>query len=100
MTLFGQVLPADAAVYHGLAWAKDDGGQDELVDAAVDFACPSADAPRALVRTIKVSMRATATLAEHAHAAVTELTPQVASIATLEFQAKLAAMKARISSRD
>jgi enoyl-CoA hydratase len=44
-------------------------------------------------------MRVTASLADHAQAVDTELTPQVASIATPEFQARLAAMKARISSR-
>ncbi|MFI9007151.1 enoyl-CoA hydratase [Actinosynnema sp. NPDC053489] len=99
MTLFGQVLGADAAVAHGLAWSRVDGGHDELVAAAVEFARPSAEASRDLVRTIKASLRATAKLADHADAVDTELTPQVASIGTPEFQARLAAMKARISSR-
>ncbi|MFJ6670983.1 enoyl-CoA hydratase [Actinosynnema sp. NPDC091369] len=99
MTLFGQVLGADAAVSHGLAWSRVDGGQDELVAAAVEFARPSAEASRELVRTTKASMRTTATLDDHAQAVDTELVPQVASIATPEFQARLAEMKARISGR-
>ncbi|NUT52157.1 MAG: enoyl-CoA hydratase [Saccharothrix sp.] len=99
MTLFGQVLDADAAVSHGLAWARVEGGHDELVAAAAEFARPSAEAPRDLVRTIKASMRTTATLTDHAEAVDTELTPQVASIGTPAFQEKLAAMKARISGR-
>jgi enoyl-CoA hydratase len=44
-------------------------------------------------------MRTTANLADHAEAVDTELAPQVASISTPAFQARLAAMKARISSR-
>ncbi|MBY8850805.1 enoyl-CoA hydratase [Saccharothrix longispora] len=97
MTLFGQVLDADAAVARGLAWDRADGGHDELVASAVGLARASADAPRELVRTIKSSMRRTAVLDEHAQAVDTELTPQAASIGTPEFQARLAAMKARIS---
>ncbi|WP_158845054.1 enoyl-CoA hydratase [Saccharothrix deserti] len=100
MTLFGQVLGADAAVSHGLAWERVDGGHDELVASAIEFARPSAEASRELVRTTKASMRTTAKLADHAQAVDTELPPQVASIGTPEFQARLAAMKSRISSRD
>ncbi|MFD1148097.1 enoyl-CoA hydratase [Saccharothrix hoggarensis] len=100
MTLFGQVLDADAAVSHGLAWERVDGGHDELVASAVELARPSAEASRDLVRTIRASMRTTADLADHAQAVDAELRPQVASIGTPEFQAKLAAMKARISSRE
>ncbi|MEU4802206.1 enoyl-CoA hydratase [Actinosynnema sp. NPDC023587] len=99
MTLFGQVLDADAAVRLGLAWDRVDGGHDELVASAVELAGASAEGPRDLVRTIKSTMRTTATLDAHADAVDTELTPQVASIATPEFAAKLAAMKARISGR-
>ncbi|CCH35233.1 enoyl-CoA hydratase [Actinosynnema sp. NPDC047251] len=99
MTLFGQVLDADAAVRHGLAWDRVDGGHDELVASAVEFARASAEAPRDLVRTIKATMRTTAVLDAHADAVDTEVVPQVASIETPEFAARLAAMKARISGR-
>ncbi|MFI9813196.1 enoyl-CoA hydratase [Saccharothrix variisporea] len=97
MTLFGQVLDADAAVRHGVAWGKVDGGHEDLVAAAVALARPAAEAPRELVRTIKATMRRTAAMVEHSDAVDTEIVPQVASIETPEFAAKLAAMKARIS---
>lgn len=99
MTLFGQVLDADAAVRHGLAWDRVDGGHDELVASAVELAGASAEAPRDLVRTIKSTMRTTAALDVHADAVDVEITPQVASIASPEFAARLAAAKARISGR-
>lgn len=99
MTLFGQVLDGAAAVSAGVALARVDGGHDELVAAAVELARPSAEASRELVRTIKASMRTTATLTDHAEAVDVELAPQAASIATPEFQARLAAAKARISRR-
>ncbi|WP_433265959.1 enoyl-CoA hydratase [Actinosynnema sp. CS-041913] len=99
MTLFGQIPDADAAVRHGLAWERVDGGHDELVASAVELAKASAEAPRDLVRTIKATMRKTAVLDAHADAVDAEITPQVASIDTPEFAAKLAAMKARISGR-
>jgi enoyl-CoA hydratase len=44
-------------------------------------------------------MRVTDVLDDHAEAVETELAPQVASIDTPEFAARLAAMKARISGR-
>ncbi|MEV0676515.1 enoyl-CoA hydratase [Actinosynnema sp. NPDC050436] len=99
MTLFGQVLDADAAVRHGLAWDRVDGGHEELVASAVEFARACAEAPRELVRTIKSTMRTTAVLDAHADAVDVEIGPQSASIATPEFAARLAAAKARISGR-
>jgi enoyl-CoA hydratase len=42
-------------------------------------------------------MRATAFMDDHADAVDAELTPQVASIETPEFAARLAAMKAQVS---
>ncbi|MFT7836351.1 enoyl-CoA hydratase [Saccharothrix sp. BKS2] len=99
MTLFGQVLDADAAVARGLAWQRVEGGHDELVAAAAELARPAADAPRDLVRTTKASMRATADLADHGRAVDVELAPQAASIGTPEFQAGLAAAKGRISGK-
>lgn len=97
MTLFGQVLDADTAVRTGLAWSRTEGGHDELLAAATDLARASAAAPRDLVLAIKRTMRATAVMDEHADAVTAELVPQVASIDTPEFAAKLAAMKAKIS---
>lgn len=95
MTLFGQILDAEQAVAHGLAYAR---AEDPLA-AAKELAKHSADAPGQLVRTIKATMRATDAMHDHAEAVETELRPQVASIDTPEFAARLAAMKARISGR-
>jgi enoyl-CoA hydratase len=95
MTLFGQILDADQALSTGLAYAK---AEDPLA-VAKELARAAAEAPAELVRTIKATMRATDAMHDHAEAVETELRPQVASIDTPEFAARLAAMKARISGR-
>jgi len=95
MTLFGQILDADQAVAQGLAYAR---AEDPLA-VAKELARASAEAPGELVRTIKATMRLTDVLDDHAEAVKIELTPQVTSIDTPEFAARLAAMKARISGR-
>ncbi|MFJ5992980.1 enoyl-CoA hydratase [Lentzea sp. NPDC092896] len=95
MTLFGQILDADQALEKGLVHAK---AEDPLA-VAKELARASAEAPGELVRTIKATMRLTDVLDDHAEAVETELTPQVTSIDTPEFAARLAAMKARISGR-
>jgi enoyl-CoA hydratase len=91
MTLFGEILDADAAVRSGLAWKQ----VDEPVRAAVDFAAPAAAAPRDLVKATKRSMRATARQ-EHAAAIETELIAQVKSMKAPEFAQRLAALKAKV----
>lgn len=95
MTLLGQILDADQAVAHGLAYDK----AEDPVAKAHELARAAAEAPAELVRTIKATMRATDAMHDHAEAVETELRPQVASIDTPEFAARLAAMKARISGR-
>ncbi|SDN75447.1 enoyl-CoA hydratase [Lentzea jiangxiensis] len=95
MTLFGQILDADEAVRVGLAHSR---AEDPLA-AAREMARAAADAPAGLVRTIKATMRLTDAMQDHGHAVETELRPQVTSIDTPEFAARLAAMKARISGR-
>ena len=95
MTLLGQVLDADEAVRTGLAFTR---AEDPLA-VAKDLAKASAEAPAELVRTIKATMRVTDAMHDHDEAVETELRPQVASIDTPEFAARLAAMKARISGR-
>jgi enoyl-CoA hydratase len=95
MTLLGQSLDADEAVRTGLAYTS---AEDPLA-VAKELARAAAEAPAALVRTIKATMRVTDVLDDHAEAVETELRPQVASIDTPEFAARLAAMKARISGR-
>ncbi len=93
MTLFGQVLDADAAVAHGLALGK----ADDVVGAAVELAQPAVKAPRELVMTTKKTLRATAATQRHDDAIETELVAQVASMETPAFAELLAAMRARIS---
>lgn len=93
MTLFGQVLDADAAVAKGLALAK----ADDVVSAAVELAQAAVKAPRELVLATKRSLRATATFDRHEDAVETELVAQLASMETPAFAELLAAMRARIS---
>ena len=95
MTLLGQILDADEAVRLGLAYVK---AEDPLA-VAEELAKAAAEAPAELVRTIKATMRLTDAMHDHSEAVETELRPQVASIDTPEFAARLSAMKARISGR-
>ncbi|ANZ37534.1 enoyl-CoA hydratase [Lentzea guizhouensis] len=95
MTLLGQILDADEAVRTGLAFTR---AEDPLA-VAKELAGAPAGAPAELVRTIKATMRMTDAMHDHEEAVETELRPQVASIDTPEFAARLAAMKARISGR-
>lgn len=92
MTLFGQVLDADAAVRTGLAYGR----ADDVVAAAVELAQPAVKAPRDLVVTTRRTMRTTAT-GGHDDAIEKELVAQVASMETPAFAELLAAMRARIS---
>jgi enoyl-CoA hydratase len=100
MCLFGEILGADDAVRTGLAWRKINGDHAALVDAAVALAQPCAAARRELVRDIKASMRATASMDDHADAVERELVPQVASMDSPEFAARLSALKDRISGQN
>lgn len=97
MTLFGEILDAPAACEAGLALRLVEGAHEDLVDAAVALASGAADAPRGLVLATKRSMRTTAALGVHADAVNVELTPQLKSISTPEFAARLAAMRAAIT---
>jgi len=96
MTLFGEVLDANAAVDAGLALRIVDGDHADLIDAAVALAGPAVEAPRELVRTTKRSMAVTRSLTDHDEAVETELIPQVKSIESPEFARRLAAMRDRI----
>jgi enoyl-CoA hydratase len=97
MTLFGEILDADAAHAAGLAHRVVPGDHDALVEAAVRFCAPAVDTPRALLLATKATMRTTRALDRHADAVNAEITPQVASIQSPEFAARLTAMRARIS---
>jgi enoyl-CoA hydratase len=97
MTLFGEVLDAEAAVRAGLALRLVDGGHDRLLEDALALAKAAVEAPRDLVVATKQSMRRTRSLAEHEDAVEVEIVPQLASLESPEFAARLAAMRARIN---
>lgn len=98
--LFGQIFDADDAVRNGLAQAK----YDDVVAAAELWCSAPAAAPRELVLATKASMRQTAAPGStdvdvHAAALSTELAPQVRSMESPEFVARLDAMRKKISTR-
>jgi enoyl-CoA hydratase len=97
MTLFGEVLDAEAAVRAGLALRLVDDDHDRLLEEALTLAKPATEAPRDLVVATKRSMRRTRSLAEHVEAVDVEIVPQLASLESPEFAERLAAMRARIN---
>lgn len=96
MTLFGEVLDAEAAANAGLVLHTVDGDHDALLDAALAFARPATEAPRELVLATKRSMRKTRTDISHADAVDAELVPQLESVGSEAFAERLAAMRTRI----
>lgn len=96
MTLFGEILDADAAHSAGLVHRVVLGDHDDLLSAAVELASGAAAVPRDLLVTTKRTMHDTRTLDSHAEAVDAEIAPQVASLQSAEFADRLAAMKARI----
>ncbi|NKY50720.1 enoyl-CoA hydratase [Nocardia vermiculata] len=100
MTLFGEILDADAAHSAGLVHRVVLGDQDDLVSAAVELASGAAAAPRDLLVTTKRTMDHTRTLDSHAEAVDVEIASQVVSLRSQEFTDRLAAMKARIGASD
>ncbi len=98
MTLFGEILDAEAAHRAGLVHRVVLGDHDDLLAAAVEYAAGAAAAPRDLLLTTKRTMAVTRTLDSHPEAVDTEIAPQVASLDSEEFGARLAAMKSRIAS--
>ncbi|WP_127784020.1 enoyl-CoA hydratase [Rhodococcus sp. X156] len=100
MVLFGEICDADAAVANGLALAR----HEDVVAAAVQLCAAPAAAPRELVLATKATMRATGVPGAldtdlHATALAAELGPQVSSITSPEFTARLAALQQKISSK-
>ena len=100
MTLLGEILDAGAAERAGLVLRVVEGDHDRLLAAARELARPAAEAPRDLVTTIKASMRTTRELRKHADAVDTELAPQLVSLDSPEFTARLAELRSRISGDD
>lgn len=94
-TLFIDVLDAQEAQRVGLVWRA----VEDPVEAAVTMASRAAAAPRELAITTKRTLRATANLDAQADALEVEIRAQVASLESPAFAERLAALKARVSSR-
>lgn len=97
MTLFGEILDTETAQAAGLVHRVVLGDHDTLVAEAVSFAQPAADAPRDLLIATKRTLRTTRELSAHADAVDAEIAPQLESLDSPEFAARLAAMQARIT---
>jgi enoyl-CoA hydratase len=95
--VFGEVLSGEEADRCGLAWRCVD--DDALVDTAVAMARAAADGPRELVIKMKATIRDMADVDSQMEAVERELVPQVWSVAQPAFQERLAALRAKITSR-
>ncbi len=94
MTLFGEVVGAEAAVETGLALQLADG---DLLEAARELARPAVEAPRDVLLATKRTLRHTASLTDHAAAVDAEIAPQLTSLTSPAFAERLGRLKARIS---
>ena len=96
--IFGEVLDGAEAERIGLVHrAVDD---DQLMAAARDLAAGAASAPRDLVVLTKATIKSMAGVESHAAAVQAELGPQVWTARQPWFAERIAALKAKISSRD
>jgi len=95
--LFGEVLDGAEAERVGLVYRCVD--DDALLSAAHEMAARAASAPRELLITTKATIAAMADVADHPAAVARELDPQLWSTRQPWFAERIAAMRARISSR-
>jgi enoyl-CoA hydratase len=95
--VFGEVLDGVEAERVGLVHRCVD--DDALLDAAHEMAARAAAAPRELVATVKRTIQAMADVHDHPAAVERELEPQLWSTRQPWFQERIAAMRAKISSR-
>ncbi|MBL1076575.1 enoyl-CoA hydratase [Nocardia sp. 2] len=95
MTLFSEVLDADAALAAGLAHRVVPGDHDALIEQAVGFAAGADLAPRSLAMTTKDTLRITERLDQHAAAVEVEIERQLASMGTAEFAERVAQARQR-----
>jgi enoyl-CoA hydratase len=96
--IFGEVLDGAEAERTGLAHRVVD--DDQLMTAARDLAAGAASAPRDLVVLTKATIKSMAGVESHAAAVQAELGPQVWTARQPWFAERIAALKAKISSRD
>ena len=97
MVLFGRVLRGDEAAQRGLVYAAVD--DDDLLPLALDMAGSAADAPPALARRVKETMQQITAVDEHPDAVDLEIKAQLWSLEQPFFAERLAALKAKISTK-
>src|SRR3954469_23732129 len=97
MVLFGQILDGETAERYGLAWRCFE--DDALIDGAVEIAARAASGPKELVVEIKSSLADMRAIDDANAAMERELGPQVWSREQPWFAERLAAIKARVSSK-
>jgi enoyl-CoA hydratase len=95
--VFGQVLDGPEAERVGLAYKSVP--DDELLTAAHEFARGAATAPRELAIMTKQTIRDMADIATHEAAVEREFEPQLWTVQQPWFEERIAALKAKISSR-
>ena len=95
--LFGEVLDGAEAERVGLVWRCLP--DDELLGAAQEMAERAASGPRELTRRTKATIAAMATIDDHAAAVDRELEPQVWSLDQPAFKERVAALRAKITTR-
>ena len=95
--VFGQVLDGAEAERIGLAYRCV--ADDQLVDHAQQFARGAASAPRELAIVTKQTIRDMADIGAHADAVAREFEPQLWSVRQPWFEERIAALRARISSK-
>lgn len=93
--LFGEAVDGRRAAEIGLAWRCV--ADDELLDAAVEYARPVSEAPRELIRRLKRTLRGWPEVDDHDTAVDVELEPQIWSVHQPEFAALLQKMRKKIS---
>jgi enoyl-CoA hydratase len=97
MVMFGESLSAADAEHHGLVWRAV--GDDELLPRAREAAARVAELPRELVDRATATFRAMTTVTAHDEAVTHELEPQLWSFRQPAFQARLRALREKISAR-
>ena len=95
--VFGQVLDGAEAERVGLAFRCVD--DDDLLSTAHAIAATAASAPRELAIVTKATIRDMADIDDHPAAVQRELEPQLWSTKQPWFAERLAALRAKISSR-
>jgi enoyl-CoA hydratase len=95
--VFGQVLDGAEAERVGLVYRCVP--DDELLDAAQEFARGAASAPRELAIVAKQTIRDMAEISEHPDAVSRELEPQLWTVQQPWFEERIAALQAKISKR-